>query len=108
LESTANEIDNLIRKKYEQAVNTGCMMSKYSPLQEYLSGLPAHQMDITLSFEQIEAIIHASLPLSSVHHQAWWANEKNRSHVEAHSWLDAGWKVDTVDQKQKWVRFMRF
>lgn len=82
-------------------------MSKYSPLQDYLSGLPAHQKDITLSFEKIEGIIHASLPLSAIYHQAWWANEKNGAHVEAQSWINAGWKVDSFDQKQKWVRFVR-
>jgi hypothetical protein len=82
-------------------------MSKYAPLQKYLSGLPAYQKDITLSFEQIEGILHASLPLSAIHHQAWWANERNGAHVEAHSWMDAGWKVDSFDQKQKWVRFVR-
>ena len=55
-------------------------MSKYSPLQEYLSGLPAHQKDITLPFEQIEGILHARLPSSPIHHPAWWANEKDGAH----------------------------
>ncbi len=82
-------------------------MSKYSPLQAYLSSLPAEQKEITLSFEQIERILQDRLPLSAVRHGAWWANEVDGSHVEAHSWMDAGWKVEGFDQKQKWVKFRR-
>jgi hypothetical protein len=82
-------------------------MSKYTPLQNYLSGLPANQNDITLTFEQIERILNDPLPASAYQHQAWWANEQDGNHVEAHAWLNAGWRVDSFDQTKKWVRFIR-
>jgi hypothetical protein len=40
-------------------------------------------------------------------YQAWWANEVGGNHVQAHAWLDAGWCVDLVDQRARWVRFRR-
>jgi hypothetical protein len=83
------------------------MAGKYTPLEVYLQGLPASQREITLSFEQIERILKAKLPPSAYQYQAWWANQKTGSHVEAYAWMDAGWKVETVNFSNKWVRFVR-
>ena len=82
-------------------------MAKYDPLKNFLISLPDHQMEITLTFEQIEKIISAELPPTAFKHRAWWANEKNGVHVCAHAWMGAGWKVDTVNQREYWVRFVR-
>ena len=81
-------------------------MSKYSPLQGYLAGLPSSQQEITLTFERIEEIIASKLPKSAFQHRAWWSNEKDGEHVQAHSWLNAGWEVETMNQSQFWVRFI--
>jgi hypothetical protein len=83
------------------------MAGKYTPLEQYLTTLPANQRDATLSFGQIERLINDKLPASASKHRAWWSNEKNGVHVSAHAWMDAGWKVDTVNFNQKWVRFLR-
>jgi hypothetical protein len=83
------------------------MTGKYTPLEKYLKALTGNKQDVTLSFEQIERILNDKLPASAHRHQAWWANEKEGSHVHAHSWLNAGWKVDSVNQKGKWVRLIR-
>ena len=82
-------------------------MNKYEPLQKFLLSLPKHQTDITLSFEKVEKILGSKLPLSAYKHRAWWSNEVNGVHVSAHAWMDAGWKMDTVSQKELWVRFVR-
>jgi hypothetical protein len=82
-------------------------MAKYSPLQRFLAGLPNEQREITLTFEKIEQIIGEKLPKSAFLYRAWWSNKKDGVHVVAHSWLNAGWFVDSVDQSQHWVRFMR-
>jgi hypothetical protein len=82
-------------------------MNKYEPLQKFLLSLPKHQTDITLSFEKVEKILGSKLPLSAYKHLAWWSNEVNGVHVSAHAWMDAGWKMDTVSQKELWVRFVR-
>ncbi|MBL8079057.1 MAG: hypothetical protein JNM55_13920 [Anaerolineales bacterium] len=83
------------------------MTGKYTPLEYYLRDLPASQREVIMPFEQIERILNDKLPPSAYKYQAWWANQKEGSHVEANAWLDAGWKVDTVKFSEKWVRFVR-
>ena len=83
------------------------MSGKYTPLEHYLAGLPSDKRDVTLSFEHIERIINDKLPASATKHRAWWSNERNGMHVNAHAWMDAGWKLDTVNFSQKWARFLR-
>ena len=83
------------------------MTTKYYPLQQYLTNLPTSQRDVTLTFLQIERIIGDRLPPSASNHRPWWANEEDGQHSHAHAWMRAGWRVDTVDQRQKWVRFVR-
>jgi hypothetical protein len=83
------------------------MTGKYDPLEKYLRALPVSQEELTLSFEVIEQILSDRLPPSAYEHRAWWGNQKQGTHVEAIAWMDAGWMVDTVDFKEKWVRFVR-
>jgi hypothetical protein len=83
------------------------MSGKYAPLEGHLRNLPATQKEVTLSFEQIEIILLDKLPPSAYQYQAWWANEKEGNHVNARSWANAGWKVDQVNFKGKWVKLVR-
>jgi hypothetical protein len=83
------------------------MIGKYIPLEKYLRSLPASQEEVTLSFDIIEQVLSDSLPPSAHEHRAWWGNQKQGTHVEAIAWMDAGWLVDTVDLKEKWVKFVR-
>jgi hypothetical protein len=83
------------------------MSTKYSLLHNYLANLPTGQRDVTLSFEQIERVINDKLPASAFQYRPWWGNEQNGTHSHAHAWMSAGWKVDTVNLSQKWVRFLR-
>ena len=83
-------------------------MSKYQPLHDYLTDLPATTADVTLRFDEVEQILGDRLPASANQYDAWWANPTNkRDHPYAQSWLAAGWRVDAVDQGQRWVRFRR-
>ena len=64
-------------------------MSKYSPLGEHLR---AQQSDsCVLTFSQVEEIIGAPLPASARRREQWWGNDK--THTQACSWMQAGWKV---------------
>jgi hypothetical protein len=83
------------------------MTGKYTPLEYYLRALPVNQGEVTVTFEQIERILNDTLPSSAHKYQAWWANQKEGSHVEAQAWLAAGWRVDSVNFTRKWVRFVR-
>ena len=83
------------------------MTGKFDLLEKYLRGLPASQEQVTLSFESIEQVLQESLPPSAHAERAWWGNQKQGTQVESIAWMDAGWMVDTVDLKEKWVRFVR-
>jgi hypothetical protein len=83
------------------------MAGKYTPLENYFIVLPESRGEVRLSFEQIERILNDKLPPSAKQYNAWWSNEAGGSHIQAHSWMDAGWKVDEVNLNEKWVRFVR-
>lgn len=66
--------------------------------------------DLTLSFEEIEAIIGAPLPPSAYNHREWWSNQSDISNrPQAKSWIEAGFKVDAVQQHARsgTVRFVK-
>ena len=87
-----------IRQGSEQPMKLG---TKYYPLYEYLRPLGQDE-PITLAFDQIEAIIGASLPSSARASRAWWANSATS---QGQAWLDAGWLVDAVDIEETWTVF---
>jgi hypothetical protein len=78
-------------------------MAKYDPLYVHLKR--QHLRRIRMSFKQIEKVIGASLPPSAFEHRAWWANELGGTHVHARAWLDAGYRVEDVDQGAAAVSF---
>lgn len=78
-------------------------MSKYNLLGDYL--LRRHDLKVSLTFEQVETIIKASLPASAFAHRAWWANTK--SHPQACSWINVKWLVHEVNIKKREVTFVR-
>ncbi|WP_371346899.1 hypothetical protein [Ancylobacter sp. IITR112] len=80
-------------------------MSKYEPLGTYLAGQPGRR--VALDFPAIEAVLRFPLPGSAHRYPAWWANEINGRHVQAHAWMDAGWRVDGIDLLKKEVVFAR-
>jgi hypothetical protein len=83
------------------------MAGKYTPLENYLRDLPESQREVTLSFEQIERILNAKLPSSAYGYRQWWENEKEGNHVNTRSWSNAGWKVESLDFNEKWVKLIR-
>ena len=82
-------------------------MAKYDPLQAYLAALQG--TSCALTFDAIEAIIDAPLPRSATEYREWWSNEcpSPTSHVQALSWMAAGWRVDTVRLDARQVRFVK-
>src|SRR5271157_501420 len=83
-------------------------MSKYEPLKRFLEDIDATIDVLSLSFSEVESILGFKLPNSAFEHRAWWSNPSSpMDHPYAQSWLEAGWKVDTVDQLDKRVHFRR-
>lgn len=83
------------------------MAGKYTPLENYLREIPAHQKELTLSFAQIERIINARLPSSAYEYQQWWEHEKEGNHINARAWVSAGWKIQSVDFNRKQATLVR-
>ena len=79
-------------------------MSKYAPLQTYLSRQT--QQEAAMAFREIERVLGFSLPPSARRHQAWWANNVG-THVNARAWRDAGWKTSRLDLASERVVFVR-
>jgi hypothetical protein len=83
------------------------MTGKYDPLEKYFRSLPIGKQDITLTFEFIEQVLDDELPPLAFGEREWWGNQKHGMTVEVVPWMDAGWMVDTVDFREKWVKFVR-
>jgi hypothetical protein len=83
------------------------MANKYFPLEQYLRGLPGNQKEVTLSFEQIESLLHSRLPSSAYGYPQWWEHETEGNHVNRRAWTNAGWKIETLDLDQKSVKLVR-
>jgi len=81
-------------------------MGKYDGLYQFLKNLPPEITERTLTFEEIEKILGHELPPSAFKHRSWWSNGL-QPHCQAKAWLDAGWNVDHVDWKGKYVCFQR-
>ncbi|MEW6241038.1 MAG: hypothetical protein AB1564_09560 [Chloroflexota bacterium] len=83
------------------------MAGKYTPLEHYLRGLPHEQREVILSFAQIERILNEKLPQSAYQYREWWNNERQPHQPEKLAMANAGWRVDTVNLAEKWVRCIR-
>ncbi len=83
------------------------MAGKYTPLENHLRGLPANQKEVTLSFEQIEGILNSKLPSSAYEDERWWEHETEGNHVNKRAWANAGWRIDSLDVNNKWVKLAR-
>ncbi len=77
---------------------------KYDPLKAHLED--SGQDAIPLTFEEIERIIHASLPRSARQYPEWWANTPT-GHVNAQAWLAAGYRAERIDLAEETVVFRR-
>jgi hypothetical protein len=80
---------------------------KYTPLEHYLRDLPESQREVSLRFEQIERILNGKLPSSAYEDRRWWDHETEGNHVSKRAWANAGWKIESLDVKKKWVKFIR-
>jgi hypothetical protein len=78
---------------------------KYDLLGEFLSRQVANI--IIFKFDEIEKIIGSSLPPSVTRPEVgWWADTKN-NRTQSYAWVNAGFKVGSVDYIKKIVTFTR-
>lgn len=70
---------------------------KYFGLKKFLSN--SGNVQVKLTFADIERITGYSLPGSAREYVQWWANDY--SHSQAVSWMDAGYETDFVSDTYK-------
>jgi hypothetical protein len=81
--------------------------TKYLPLEEWFRNQPATKKRITLSFDQVEAILGHPLPASAIKPKTWWTNVQPKIQSHRTAWLNNGWMVKEFDQQARWVKFVR-
>lgn len=87
---------------YEDEVSEST--SRYAPLAAYLHKQQSLTETITLTFAEIEKLIDGALPTSARSHRSWWAND-SQSHIQSQEWLDAGWRVSSVNMSDEVATF---
>lgn len=88
---------------YETADETE---SRYTPLAVHLQTQAVNIDTLKLSFAEIEQLIGGDLPPSARVHRSWWANDSH-GHLQAQSWLEAGWRVSSVNISAQVATFIR-
>lgn len=80
---------------------------RYAPLIRRLVEQPAHERKLTLTFDDIDALLgEHRLPESARKFRAWWAND-SVSHSQSQQWLEAGWRVSNINMAEERVTFAR-
>jgi len=79
-------------------------MSKYSALRRHLEREAGPSVEVT--FDEVDRIV-GGLPASARRYSAWWSNEREGRHVQAHAWMDAGWRVHSVNLTAERVHFTK-
>lgn len=79
-------------------------MSKYSALRRQLECESGTSVEMT--FDELDTMV-GGLPISARRHSAWWSNESEGRHVQAHAWMGAGWRVAHVNLTAERVRFTK-
>ena len=79
-------------------------MSKYAPLTGYLASSGVDYIPMT--FMEVEEVIGDKLPRSAFQYRPWWSNNPS-NHVNAESWLRAGYKTANVDMEERKLVFRK-
>jgi len=81
--------------------------TKYLPLEDWFRNQPATKKRITLTFDQVEAILGNPLPKSATRLKTWWTNTHPKIESYRTAWLNGSWKVTEFDQQGRWAKFIR-
>jgi hypothetical protein len=67
--------------------------NKYLPLEDWFRKQPPAARQIELTFDQVEEILGAPLPVSATRLKTWWTNLQRKIQSHRTVWLNNGWKV---------------
>ena len=82
-------------------------MHKYEPLRDWLLKQPGIQVTVSFDDIEVEDRIGVKLPPSAREHRTWWGNEVAADSRQCRAWLDARWRVDSVDLLRERVTFVK-
>jgi len=85
-------------------VTSKTQANKFDLLRNYMKYRAFFTNRVMLSFAKIEGIISDNLPIAAIRDENWWTNT-NSVHTKA--WLNAGWKVENINLKERSVTFTR-
>jgi hypothetical protein len=96
-----------VRARIMTAPGSGSYSPDYGRLTAYLA--VCHEPQVTLTFTQLEqAILLGMLPYGARRRSSWWSNAPSRQVPHNRAWLDAGWRVVSVNRIAETVTFERF
>lgn len=78
--------------------------NKFDLLRNYLKFRATFTNRIILTFAKVEGIISDNLPFAAIRDENWWTKTNS---VHARAWLNAGWKVENVNLKDRNVTLTR-
>lgn len=81
------------------------LKGNYRKLQSFLESVPEDQLQLALSFEELENIIQQKIPKTAYIDRPWWANTK--ASPQGKAWTTAGWNVESIYLKASTVVFRR-
>lgn len=79
-------------------------INKFDLLRKYLKFRASFTNQFTLSFARIEGIISDNLPFAAIRDENWWTNTTS---VHTKAWLNTGWKVESINLKDRNVTFTK-
>ena len=78
------------------------------PWHDFRALLHAHpERTVTLSIEQINVLLHGTLPSAAGEGRSWWTDHPAGAESPTNAWLAVGWTVDDVDSVWDKVTFIR-
>jgi len=94
---------DLVEFQINDAVYGG---GRYAALADWLQSQSGNVNQVEMTFQSIEQIIDAKLPGSARTHRSFWAND-SVGHVQSQLWLEAGWRVSSVNLIDSKITFSR-
>ncbi|MGA5304608.1 DUF7662 domain-containing protein [Nucisporomicrobium flavum] len=82
------------------------LVSKYAELRDWLR--QSGRVQVRCSFDRLNDLVPGGLPPSAYAHDAWWSNESSPGSTHSQSrlgWMAAGYRVELVDRRQRYVVF---
>jgi len=81
-------------------------ISSYYPLSQNLKKQASEgNVEIALSFKEIENIIKRKLSPTARKNTNWWANSYTEKSRQCSAWLDYGWKKEEVNLENELIVF---